>query len=314
MFTRIRRIAVRFCPQATCRCHLFDQFFKGQRNLDGLIPSQLGNLSNLRKLFLHRNRLNGSIPPELGSLYNLTELLLSSNGLSGPIPPQLANLSNLTRLDLSRNQLSGPTPVELRILPNLKKLTLDERNQGSRKTQLDRASVPIPSTPTEAWVEATALQKEEEREAVEATARQKVKEQVAAKATALQKEEEREAVEATALQKEVEQVAAEAAARQQAEKQVSPRQRGCMELGRGLVVGLISLGVIIGLISPSEQQVTQGALIAWLVLGLSALIGPIGAIVGLTTLIRRWRCRGLACWADWTGCNDWAECGDCRDD
>ena len=151
--------------------------------------------------------------------------------------------------------------------------------------------------------EVLARQKAKEQAATETTARQKAKEQNAAEVLARQKEEEREAAEVTVLKKAEEQVAAEAAARQQAEERaeaeaaarqqaeelVSSRKSGRMELGRRLVVGLISLGVIVGLISLSEQEVTEGALIAWLVLGLCALIGPIGAVVGLTALIRRGR-------------------------
>ena len=51
--------------------------------LSGLIPPELGNLSNLQNLFLHSNQLSGSIPPELGNLSNLQGLLLHSNQLSG---------------------------------------------------------------------------------------------------------------------------------------------------------------------------------------------------------------------------------------
>ena len=59
------------------------------------------------------NGLKGVIPPELGNLSNLEVLALSSNQLTGPIPPELGNLSNLEVLALSRNQLTGPIPPEL---------------------------------------------------------------------------------------------------------------------------------------------------------------------------------------------------------
>jgi len=59
------------------------------------------------KLNLPFNNLNGIIPPELGNLSNLKELLwLDDNQLSGNIPVELGNLSNLQWLSLYRNQLS----------------------------------------------------------------------------------------------------------------------------------------------------------------------------------------------------------------
>ena len=58
------------------------------------IPPELGNLVNLRELYISDTR--GEIPPELGKLSNLEYLDLSNNWLSGEIPPELGNLVNLT--------------------------------------------------------------------------------------------------------------------------------------------------------------------------------------------------------------------------
>ena len=112
-------------------------------NLNGSIPPELGNLTNLYYLYLNNNQLSGSIPPELGNLSImkylrlnnnqlsgsiplalcdlsiLVDLLLFSNQLSGSIPPQLGNLSNLWALSLGYNQLSGSIPLELGNLSNL---------------------------------------------------------------------------------------------------------------------------------------------------------------------------------------------------
>ena len=96
--------------------------------LSGPIPPELGDLSNLRHLYLDDNDLTGPIPPELGDLGNLRHLYLDDNDLSGPIPPELGNLSNLRYLYLDDNDLSGPIPPELGDLGNLRSLYLNDND------------------------------------------------------------------------------------------------------------------------------------------------------------------------------------------
>ena len=116
-------------------------------NLPGSIPSEIGNLTNLRylslgnnpylDLYLENNQLTGSIPVELGNLTNLQSLNLKNNQLTGSIPVELGNLTNLQSLNLSNNQLTGSIPVELGNLTNLQYLYL-ENNQltGSIPSEL----------------------------------------------------------------------------------------------------------------------------------------------------------------------------------
>ena len=94
--------------------------------LSGEIPRELGNLTNLKTLFLSGNQLSGEIPRELENLTNLERLYLSYNQLSGEIPRELGNLTNLEELELADNQLSGEIPRELENLTNLKKLYLSD--------------------------------------------------------------------------------------------------------------------------------------------------------------------------------------------
>lgn len=84
-------------------------------NLEGQIPSGLGNLARLERLNLPLNKLNGEIPAELGMLAELEELTLLGNRLSGRIPSELGDLVHLEKLYLSvGNQFTGCIPSNLR--------------------------------------------------------------------------------------------------------------------------------------------------------------------------------------------------------
>ena len=96
----------------------------GENQLTGPIPSELGDLGTLRRLYFDGNQLTGPIPTELGNLGDLERLTLRGNHLTGPIPSELADLSKLKTLDLVENQLSGPIPSELGDLGDLQYLNL----------------------------------------------------------------------------------------------------------------------------------------------------------------------------------------------
>jgi Leucine-rich repeat (LRR) protein len=95
-----------------------------QNNLSGIIPPEIGNLTNLYWLLLQSNLLSGTIPIEIGNLTNLSVLALEQNNLVNNIPPEIGNLTKLTALQLNRNQLSGSIPSEIGNLTNLTNLDL----------------------------------------------------------------------------------------------------------------------------------------------------------------------------------------------
>ena len=95
------------------------------KELTGAVPTQLGNVFNLRRLVLSQNALMGEIPAELGDLSNLTVLELDQNQLTGTIPGVLGNLTNLNELDLSSNRLSGEIHRDLRRLTGLTHMSLN---------------------------------------------------------------------------------------------------------------------------------------------------------------------------------------------
>ena len=92
--------------------------------LNGVLPGEIGNLSNLSWLAFDRNQLSGSIPVELGNLSHLIFLSFFDNELSGSIPAELGSLNQLGALNLSTNYFSGNIPVELSNLSNLGTLVL----------------------------------------------------------------------------------------------------------------------------------------------------------------------------------------------
>ncbi len=92
--------------------------------LSGAIPSTLGDLLQLERLYLHENQLTDSIPSELGNLSQLTSLELGDNQLSGTMPKEIFNLTNLTSLSLYENNLFGSLPQEINQLTNLQILSI----------------------------------------------------------------------------------------------------------------------------------------------------------------------------------------------
>ncbi|MDD4489494.1 MAG: C10 family peptidase [Paludibacter sp.] len=75
--------------------------------LQGSIPSSIGNLKKLKYLTIWSGNLSGSIPPEIGNLENLSSLQIEDNQLTGSIPATIGDLGNLTTLDLRANQFTA---------------------------------------------------------------------------------------------------------------------------------------------------------------------------------------------------------------
>ncbi|PIA40867.1 hypothetical protein AQUCO_02400134v1 [Aquilegia coerulea] len=87
--------------------------------LTGVIPTSIGNLNQLRELYLGYNLLSGHIPSSLGNLTQLTYLSLTYNNLNGSIPSTLENCKNIEYLDLDTNNLVGTIPIQVTSLSSL---------------------------------------------------------------------------------------------------------------------------------------------------------------------------------------------------
>jgi hypothetical protein len=94
-----------------------------KNNFDGGIPSELGKLSNsLGDVRLDRTLLDGPIPEEIWNLTNLWRLDLSQTDLTGSISSSIGNLDDLIILNLRDSNFSGPLPSELGQLSDLQEL------------------------------------------------------------------------------------------------------------------------------------------------------------------------------------------------
>ena len=106
--------------------------YLNDNNLSGVVPADLGKLSELRELDLNSNLLSGSIPAELSSLSQLQTLNLQNNTLTGAIPSELGSLSELRQLLLNENNILGEVPSELGNLSELRQLRLNDNRFYSK--------------------------------------------------------------------------------------------------------------------------------------------------------------------------------------
>ena len=79
-----------------------------QNHFHGTIPSTVGQLTQLKGLFLNDNHFFGTIPKSLASgKLNLVQMFLQHNSFSGTIPQDLSEIRSLTDLFLDGNKLTG---------------------------------------------------------------------------------------------------------------------------------------------------------------------------------------------------------------
>jgi Leucine-rich repeat (LRR) protein len=95
-----------------------------RNRLSGAIPDTISKLSKLRSFSAYENRLNGSIPAMASS--KLTLLNLASNNLTGEIPGNLCASGNFSVLVLTANQLTGSIPEDLASCSSLTTLRIGQ--------------------------------------------------------------------------------------------------------------------------------------------------------------------------------------------
>ena len=83
------------------------------KSLDGWQAVSTNSDGRVNGLSISSNNLNGSLPSELGNLSEMDALMIYSTSLSGPLPTSLGNLSKMRPLILGGNNLSGSIPPAL---------------------------------------------------------------------------------------------------------------------------------------------------------------------------------------------------------
>merc|ERR1711937_1062923 len=81
---------------------------------EGFLPSQIGQLTLLQSLLVRgrnqpkvdaTNRVSGTLPTEFGNLKQLRTLGISNNLISGTIPPEIGGMESLRRFEVEENKL-----------------------------------------------------------------------------------------------------------------------------------------------------------------------------------------------------------------
>ena len=94
-------------------CNEFGQYIDlslGFNSVGGVIPPEIGLLTNLRSLSLSGGTdiaIGGTLPSEIGRLTNLLSLSVRSNKLQGTLPLSLSSLTAIQLIDMASNQFSG---------------------------------------------------------------------------------------------------------------------------------------------------------------------------------------------------------------
>lgn len=81
-----------------------------ENNIHGQIPSEIGLLSSLERLWFGFNQLTGTLPKEIGNASSLTFLVVNDNNLVGTVPNVFESLNKLVVLQFSGNRFTGSVP------------------------------------------------------------------------------------------------------------------------------------------------------------------------------------------------------------
>jgi hypothetical protein len=113
------------CSWYGVQCNMFRKIVGldlGYIAVDGLVPREIGMLTELRDLDLHGNDLQGVIPHKLmAGLKKLNYLRVHMNGMFGAIHKEITHMKDLRELYVFGNYIAGTIPKELAQMKKLGK-------------------------------------------------------------------------------------------------------------------------------------------------------------------------------------------------
>ncbi|GLJ42056.1 hypothetical protein SUGI_0870840 [Cryptomeria japonica] len=111
-------------PHLTRICSSLSVLDLAENHLEGKLPAEWGNITNMHTLKLNGNHLRGVIPSSISEGRSLQVLDLGNNDLEGTLPQWIGKLSQLHVLVLRSNHFHGRIPRQVIGLPNLQILDL----------------------------------------------------------------------------------------------------------------------------------------------------------------------------------------------
>lgn len=120
------------CTELSCQAFQNTAYCSSHQNwalnsssmLTGVLSPAVGNLSELRVLFLPFNGFFGEIPKEISGLKFLQLIDIQGNKFSGSLPTGLGQLSELNTLNVAHNSFEGFIPQEIAGCRKLKVLNM----------------------------------------------------------------------------------------------------------------------------------------------------------------------------------------------
>ncbi|XP_058722942.1 receptor kinase-like protein Xa21, partial [Vicia villosa] len=108
-----------------------ENFEASSCGINGNIPLEIGNMSNMIRLSLSSNDLNGPIPITIKGLHKLQYLDLDDNGLQGSIIDELCGIRSLSELYLTSNNFFDVLPTCMGNMTSLRKFHIGSNNLNS---------------------------------------------------------------------------------------------------------------------------------------------------------------------------------------
>ncbi|RHN41098.1 putative protein kinase RLK-Pelle-LRR-XII-1 family [Medicago truncatula] len=113
--------------------NLTSEFFSAEScGIDGNIPQEVGNMTNLLLLSIFGNNISGPIPGTFKGLQKLQYLDLSSNGLQGSFIEEFCEMKSVGELYLDNNKLSGVLPTCLGNMTSIIRLYIGSNSLNSK--------------------------------------------------------------------------------------------------------------------------------------------------------------------------------------